>query len=177
MLYFIAIVAPGHVNEQVLTWKKYMEQEYGCKVALRSPAHITLVPPFSMSSEKEKALSQQLSVFCSGEKSFSIHLHHFDSFAPKVIFVHVEPGKQLVQLKHRLDEHLTPLKDFSFKKEQRPFHPHITIANRDLPKKDFKKAREYFAGLRYSAEFQADNISLLRHNNKEWEIAASFALL
>jgi 2'-5' RNA ligase len=174
MLYFIAIVAPEEINQQVLIWKKYMEQHYGCKVALRSPAHITLVPPFDMSSEKEQALSEQLSLFCSREKNFSIHLHHFDSFAPKVIFVHVQPGEQLIQLKHRLDEYLIPLKNFSFKKEQRPFHPHITIANRDLPKKDFKKAWKYFAGLRYDTAFQAESISLLRHNNKEWEIAASY---
>jgi 2'-5' RNA ligase len=176
MLYFIAIVAPEQINEQLLIWKKYMEQQYGCRVALRSPAHITLVPPFNMSSEKEQALGEQLTLFCNREKSFSIHLRHFDSFAPKVIFVHVQPGEQLFQIKHRLDLFLIPLKDFSFKKEQRPFHPHITIANRDLAKKDFKKAWEYFAGLRYDAEFQAESISLLRHNNKEWEIAASFPL-
>lgn len=91
-----------------------------------------------MSSDKEPALGKQLSLFCSGEKSFSIRLHHFDSFAPKVIFVHVQPGEELLQIKYRLDEHLIPLKGFSFKKEQRPFHPHITIANRDLAKKDFK---------------------------------------
>jgi 2'-5' RNA ligase len=174
MLYFIAIVAPGHINEQASIWKKYMEQHYGCKVALRSPAHITLVPPFNMSAEKEPALGEKLALFCGREKSFSIHLRNFDSFAPKVIFVHVEPGEQLLQIKYSLDEYLLPLKDFSFKKEQRPFHPHITIANRDLAKKDFKKAWEYFAGLRYDAAFQAESISLLRHNNKEWEIAASF---
>ena len=87
MLHFIAIVAPPAIDEQVLVWKKYMEQEYGCKVALRSPAHITLVPPFNMPSEKEKMLGQHLALFSSGEKSFSIQLRDFDSFAPKVIFV------------------------------------------------------------------------------------------
>ena len=176
MLYFIAIVAPKHINEQVLIWKKYMEQNYGCKVALRSPAHITLVPPFSMSTEKEMALSEHLSLFCNAEKRFTIHLLNFDSFAPKVIFAHVQPGEHLLQIKHRLDEYLYPLKDFSFKKEQRPFHPHITIANRDLAKKDFKKAWEYFSELKFNAEFEADSISILRHNNKEWEIAAGFPL-
>lgn len=177
MLYFIAIVAPGHINEQVLIWKKYMEAQYGCKVALRSPAHITLVPPFNMPPEKEAVLGQHLSLFCKEEKSFPIQLHHFDSFAPKVIFVHVQPDEPLFHLKHRLDAYLIPLKDFHFKKEQRPFHPHITIANRDLAKKDFRKAWEYFSGLKYSAQFKAESISLLRHNNKEWEIARSFALI
>jgi 2'-5' RNA ligase len=68
------------------------------------------------------------------------------------------------------------LKNFSFKKEQRAFHPHITIANRDLAKSDFRKAWEYFNGLEFQKQFTTSAISLLRHNNKEWEIAASFPL-
>lgn len=176
MLYFIAIVAPAHIDKQVLIWKKYMEQQFGCKVALRSPAHIALVPPFNMPAEKEGILSGHLSLFAGAEKNFSVQLQNFDSFAPRVIFVNVVADDRLLQIKSRLDEYLVPLKDFSFKKEQRPFHPHITIANRDLAKKDFRKAWEHFAGLKYIAEFQAGSLSLLRHNNKEWEIASTFAL-
>lgn len=173
MLYFIAIVAPGHIDAAVLVWKKYMEQEYGCKVALRSPAHITLIPPFSMARENEPALIEELQQFSAA--SFDIRLKNFDSFKPKVIFLHVEPNELLSQLKAALGQFL--IKDFPIKKDDRPFHPHITIANRDLRKNDFGKAWAYFQSLLYEAVFSADNISLLRHNNKEWEIAASVNLI
>ena len=176
MLYFIAIVAPSHIDEQVLIWKKYMEQHYGCKVALRSPAHITLVPPFSMKEESEIELSNYLQEFSSGEKSFSIRVKDFDNFKPHVIFLHVEPGGPLLQLQERLNEYLLSLKKFPIKKEERPFHPHITIANRDLPKKDFAKAWAYFQTLSFTAEFTAGSVSLLKHNNHRWEIAACFPL-
>ncbi len=144
MLYFVAIVAPVHINDEVLVWKRYMEEHYGCKVALRSPAHITLVPPFSMSAEKEAELNEHLSGFATTQKSFTVSLQHFDSFPPRVIFVKVIPGEPLLQVKQSLDEYLQPLKNFLFKKEQRSFHPHITIANRDLSKGDYKKSLGIF---------------------------------
>jgi 2'-5' RNA ligase len=174
MLYFIAIVAPAEINKQVLVWKKYMEQKYRCKVALKSPAHITLAPPFSMAADRENELANYLEEFAHSAKSFSIGLKDFDNFKPRVIFLHVEPGPSLLILKDQLDQYLLALKTFSFKKEDRPFHPHITIANRDLNKKDFTKAWAYFQNLSYEAQFVADGISLLRHNNKEWEIANTF---
>src|SRR5688572_20533485 len=98
MLYFIAIVAPDEINKQVLVWKKYMEQKYRCKVALKSPAHITLVPPFSMASDRENELAKHLKEFAHSAKSFSIGLKDFDNFKPRVIFLHVEPGPTLLIL-------------------------------------------------------------------------------
>ena len=177
MLYFIAIVAPAEINDPVLVWKKYMEEQYGCTVALRSPAHITLVPPFTMKEDRENELGEYLQQFSSAEKSFTINLKDFDNFKPRVIFLHVEPGEALLQLKERLELYLLSLEKFPVKKEERPFHPHITIANRDLNKKDFPKAWAYFQSLSFSATFTADSIYLLKHNNKEWEMAARFPLI
>jgi 2'-5' RNA ligase len=174
MLYFIAIVVPGEINNQVLVWKKYMEQHYGCKAALRSPAHITLVPPFSMKEEKEEELSNYLQQFSGAEKSFPVPLKNFGNFKPRVIFLHVEPGGQLLELKERLDLYLLSLQKFPIKKEERPFHPHITIANRDLHKKDFSKAWAYFQEISFAAEFTAVSISLLKYNKTSWDVAASF---
>ena len=176
MLYFIAIVAPSHINDQVLVWKKYMESEYGCKVALRSPAHITLVPPFSISEEKEEELSTHLQQFSRTAKSFSIRVKDFDSFRPSVIFLHVEPDNILLQLKESLELYLLSLNKFPVKKEERAFHPHITIANRDLEKKDFPLAWQYFQQINYEVSFTANAISLLKHNGHTWEIANAFPL-
>lgn len=174
MLYFIAIVVPEEMNEQVVLWKKYMEQHYGCKVALRSPGHITLVPPFSMKEDNEEELSNYLKEFCSKEISFDITVKDFDNFKPRVIFLHVNPDEKLLSLKERLDLYLLSINKFPVKKEERAFHPHITIANRDLHKKDFPKAWSHFKELSYKASFRAEGVSLLKHNNKEWQIASRF---
>lgn len=176
MLYFIAIVAPDHINEQVLIWKNYMKEQYGCNVALRSPAHITLVPPFSMKEENETDLSNYLKEFSSTEKSFPVSLKDFDNFKPRVIFLHVEPDEPLLQLQKSINKYLLSLNKFPIKKEDRPFHPHITIANRDLNQKDFPKAWAHFKNLSFRAGFTADRISLLKHNKDAWQIADDFPL-
>ena len=176
MLYFVAIVAPDWMNEQVSVWKNYMRDKYGCQVALRSPAHITLVPPFSMKPEREADISFHLQKFTATEKNFPVSVKNFDAFRPRVIFLDVEPTEGLMLLKQQLDQYLQTLSTFTFKPEPRPFHPHVTIANRDLKKKDFQPAWEYFNHIKYVANFPASGISLLRHNNAIWEIAGSFPL-
>lgn len=170
MLYFIAIVTPDEINEQCLLWKNYMLRQYGCKVALRSPAHITLIPPFSMKPEKEKGLQQLMDQFAKGQQPFPVHVKDFGAFAPKVIYLDVESNDPLNECRMALEKVLIDKGGFGIKKEDRPFHPHITIANRDLDKKDFRLAWEHFKELHYKAGFTAADICLLRHNGNAWDI-------
>ena len=51
-MYFIAIVLPDELNKKVLKWKNFMHDKFGCKVGLKSPAHITFIPPFWMHEER-----------------------------------------------------------------------------------------------------------------------------
>jgi 2'-5' RNA ligase len=175
-LYFIAIVAPNDINQQVLEWKHYMQQQFNCQVALKSPAHITLVPPFSMAVAQEPELTELLDQLALQGQQFLVHCKNFDAFKPRVIFVHVQPDDRLQQLKKKVESALLQTNRFHIKKEDRPFHPHITIANRDLQKKDFNPAWQYFQHIPYEAVFEADNISLLRHNGSRWEIAKACRL-
>jgi 2'-5' RNA ligase len=55
-MYFIALVLPAYLNDKILVWKNFMQERYNCKVGLKSPAHITLIPPFWMEENKEAAL-------------------------------------------------------------------------------------------------------------------------
>ena len=59
-MYFIVLVLPPLLNEKVLHWKNFMYQRYECKVGLKSPAHITIVPPFWMEEENEKMLLEDV---------------------------------------------------------------------------------------------------------------------
>jgi 2'-5' RNA ligase len=60
--------------------------------------------------------------------------------------------------------------DYKIKTETRPFHPHITIATRDLHKKDFHEAWPFFETQKFKAEWEANGLSVLRHDSKCWEI-------
>jgi 2'-5' RNA ligase len=172
MLYFIAIVTPEPINQQVLEWKHYMLQHFNCRVALKSPAHITLIPPFDMPDTMQHELEEVLLEFAAEQPSFPIQLKNFAAFKPRVLYVHVQPN---THLQARLEAYLIQT-DFPIKKEDRPFHPHVTIANRDLQKDDFPMAWQYFQQMSYEVSFQANAISLLRHNGEIWEVANAFPI-
>lgn len=169
-MYFIAVVAPADVNRQVLQWKHYMREHYGCVVALKSPAHLTLIPPFWMEEQLEKELVTDLDAFAQQRQAFNVRLNNFDGFKPRVIFVGVEHNELLHQLKLSLEDYLLSLQKYPIKKESRPFHPHLTIANRDLRKKDFYPAFEHFQKLDYAASFAATGIAILKHDGVGWQV-------
>lgn len=176
MLYFIAILTPDNINQQILEWKHYMLQQFHCKVALKSPAHITLIPPFDMPDALHPDLQELLQHFSARQTDFSIQLNNFDAFAKRVIFVNVVSGARLNALQTNLEIILLQSKRFPINKEDRPFHPHVTIANRDLKKEDFPLAWQYFQQWTYEETFMAGAISLLQHNGNTWQIAGSYPL-
>ena len=176
MLYFIAIVTPDEINHQVLEWKHYMRDQFQCKVALKSPAHITLISPFDMPPDLQPAMQELLLPFAARQHGFPIQLKNFAAFKPRVIYVDVLPSAPLNELRTALETTLLQSNRFPIKKEERPFTPHVTIANRDLHKEDFPAAWQHFQPINYEASFTANAIALLRHNGHVWEIAHSFSL-
>ena len=168
-MYYIALLAPDAINEDILRWKHFMRDRFGCIVALKSPAHITLISPFWMKTDLQSILDISINEFASTRESVSISLKNFDCFKPRVIFVQVERSEQLNSLKNDFEKHLSISDRFPIRGETRSFHPHITIANRDLHKKDFIEAWEYFKNKTYPARFVANGITLLQHSGIKWE--------
>jgi len=168
-MYYIALLAPDAINEDVMQWKHFMRDRFGCTVALKSPAHITLISPFWMKTDLESILGKTINEFTSTRESVLINLKNFDCFTPRVIFVHVEDSELLRLLQVDLERHLSKNNIFPIKGEPRFFHAHITIANRDLHKKDFTEAWEYFKSKTYHACFVANGITLLKHSGIKWE--------
>src|SRR4029453_1464093 len=88
-MYYIAIVAPEEINDQVIKWKNYFKDHFECTVALKSPAHITLIPPFWMKEDLESDLVNSIRTFSLAKNKFEIALKDFEAFKPKVIFVDI----------------------------------------------------------------------------------------
>jgi 2'-5' RNA ligase len=169
-IYFIALVAPPEIDQQVLKWKLWMKEKYNCEIALRSPAHITLVPPFWMKPELENNLSDSLLAFTATQNSFILQLNNFSNFKPRVIFIDVIPNEELMKLKNGLFQFLLNENKYPLEKDDHSFFPHVTIATRDLHKKAFYDAWEYFKEKKYEAAWPVSNLSLLRHNKKNWDV-------
>jgi len=169
-MYFIAIVAPEEINQQVLKWKNFFKERYECSVALKSPAHITIVPPFWMNEELENDLINSICEFTITKTKFEISLQNFATFQPKVIFVDVVKSEILNNIFQSFADFIFGQNKFPIKKEDRHFHPHVTLATRDLYKKAFLEAWEIFSKKKYEALWTVNGISLLRHNKKNWDV-------
>ncbi|MGZ8541631.1 MAG: 2'-5' RNA ligase family protein [Chitinophagaceae bacterium] len=172
-MYFIAIVAPGDINTQVLQWKHWMKARYLCEAALRAPAHITLVPPFWMKPELENSLIESVTAFSLKQTGFYIQLNNFSHFKSQVLFVDLAPNKRLTKLKYALLDFLLNPKPYPVKEDKRPFHPHVTIATRDLYKENFYEAWDHFKDKKYAAEWIVQDISLLKHTLGKWGVVAT----
>jgi 2'-5' RNA ligase len=176
-MYFIALVAPEDINKQVLKWKTWMKERYNCEVALRSPAHITLIPPFWMKPELENNMIGSVNEFSITQKDFIVQLNNFSHFKSRVIFIDAVPNGQLTNLKDDLLLFLLKAGQYPLKKDDLPFHPHVTIATRDHYKKAFEEAWEHFKEKKYSVEWAVKGISLLKHNNRNWDVIATSSFM
>lgn len=172
-LYFIGILTPRNIDDTILGWKKYMQYHFNCKAALRSPAHITLIPPFNADTSQEEILIGMLNTFAKERKPFKINIKDFSSFPPRVIFAGIEKSSHLDIIKQSIEQFFLSKTSFKIKVDNRPFQPHITIANRDLAQNDFPKAWAYFQSLRYEESFIADAVSLLRNTASGWKVVAN----
>jgi len=169
-MYFIAIVAPEEINQQVLKWKNFFKERYECSVALKSPTHITIIPPFWMNEELENDLINSIREFSITKNKFEIILKDFETFKPKVIFVDIVKSEILNGLYQSFADFIFTKNKIPIKKEDRPFHPHVTLATRDLYKKAFQEAWEIFSKKKYEALWIVSGISLLSHNKKNWDV-------
>ena len=57
------------------------------------------------------------------------------------------------------------------KKDQRPFQPHATIANRDIPAGVTTEALQVMNELNLVADFPVDNITIFERRGSMWEDA------
>jgi 2'-5' RNA ligase len=169
-MYFIAIVLPQHLNEKVLKYKQMMFEKYNCQVGLKSPAHITVIPPFWMEDEKEQQLISAVNSLSDQLHPFSISTNNFSAFKPKTIFIAVSPNEKLNEVKKITDNVFNNNSFYKIKIDTRPFHPHITVVTRDLFKKSFFEIWPWFAEKIFLEEWTAEGISILKHNKKNWDV-------
>lgn len=175
-LYFIALVPPEPFREQAWKLKEYFRDHYNSKASLNSPPHITLCPPFNLTSPEDelvKALRKKGAEFT----PFEACLQNFGAFPPRVIFIDVMPQPKMEELQGEVKQ---LVKNFAEKdsrlEEDRPFHPHMTLAFRDLDKQQFKAGWKEFNERELSYCWLVEEFTLLRHNGRHWEEAQQIAL-
>lgn len=173
-LYFVAIVPPDEIRSQIRAYQEMAAQRFDTHSALRSPPHITLIPPFRLADTQLAELSHYLQDFAAVSRPFSIRLSDFAAFPPRVIYVDVLPNAELKSLQQRLEKELQQRFGISAGIRKHPFTPHLTVAFKDLRRSEFPKAWAHFSSLSYQSAFKMDGITLLRHDGRQWQILSCF---
>lgn len=170
-LFYIAIDCPPAIDEKIEGMKEYMEREYGCKAARKSPAHLTIVPPFRAEDELQTELNGFVTTYNVGVVPFDIKLKDYGQFADRVLFVDVErPNEALNTLEKECMAEFSdkfPMIIFGMKPD---FNPHVTIATRDIPEGALANAKRYFEeNYPVDLSFEAKELSLFRLENGWWK--------
>jgi 2'-5' RNA ligase len=174
VMYYIAIVPPPDLRKEIREFKIGLRDRYNAVHALRSPAHITLQMPFHFEENAEHLLEASLEGLASGHTSFSCELRDFGHFGKGVLFIEVVPNESLGNLRNKLQALLREQYHFGDRKLPERFHPHITIANRDLSPGHYNLAWAHFKELSYHKKFTAEALTLLKHGGDHWDVYREF---
>jgi 2'-5' RNA ligase len=173
-LYFIALVTEGTLAEKIRDIQLHCSETYQSKKALRSPPHITLIPPFRQDESIENVLEKKLTPFFRNYHPFRLELNGFGRFDNRVIFIKPEKNSDLQKLEEELRNFLSA--DFPFVERipSRPYNPHVTIASGDLRKKFFHSAWQEFEQKKFNEIWNVSSAHLLRHDGKRWNPTLKF---
>ncbi len=153
---------PEPVITTVEELKQQLFTQFNLRGALRSPAHITLHRPFEWKEEREEDLIERIKMF-KWEKEFEIQLANFNCFIPRVVYVDVLQNDELYKLQNELKWYAHKnLKLYNETGDMRGFHPHVTIAFRDLKKNKFEEVWSEFKNRKLDFTFQYSGFSLLK---------------
>jgi len=173
--YFIAIIPPTLIFEEVLWLKNYFKEKYSSKASLKSPPHITIQAPFLWSESRENELVKLLEYFAKDKRSIQVSLSGFGAFSPRVIFIAVDPTEELNDFHTVLEEFCRQKLNLTNNSDElKNFHPHLTLAFRDLRKDQFDLAWREFKNKKYSASFTVDGFHLLKHDGQKWQSLYDF---
>jgi 2'-5' RNA ligase len=176
-LYFIAILPPVEIAKQVTSVKEEMFERFKSSHTLKSPPHITLQKPFSRTVEAEPSITEILTNFALSIMPFEIYLSGYGHFDKRVLFINVLPNEYLNQIHIELQQCVKTELNFSEKEIEIKFTPHMTLVHKDLSPAMFNLAWSSFQNWKIEFSFKAESISLLKYNDKNWEINKIFYFL
>jgi 2'-5' RNA ligase len=131
-----------------------------------------LKAPFKLPVERHEYLTRWFTSLIINEQSFQIKIEDFSSFLNnKVIFINPQPSVPLVTLQQSIIRQFKKeFPEITISQLEKDFHPHITVAYRDLTAGRFADAWSEYRSKKYSAVFPVNGFHLLQHDTKRWNI-------
>jgi 2'-5' RNA ligase len=174
--YFIAIVPSGEVQEKATALKNQLQEVFGLKYALKSPAHVTLKMPFLWNEAKEEILFLKLNEFFMERGIFDLEYRGFGKFRKKVIFIQPKKTLALMKLQSELNQFCKQklllkeeLSDFAFE-------PHMTIAFGDIKESKFDEYWSWIKEQQFFGKEAVNQIGILKKVKGKWIVCQFFEL-
>ncbi|MCQ2579056.1 MAG: 2'-5' RNA ligase family protein [Treponema sp.] len=175
--HFLGVLVPEDITLTLEDCRRYMNEAYGCKSGYGTPIHVTLVPPFHLPEEYSTAdLVQAIEKDVlpqAAQLKFDAHIDSFDAFGDRTIFAKVIRNEKWTALRDKVLAAVLKAAPGCTKKDQRPFQPHLTVANRDIPDGVSADALEVMNELNLVEDFPVDNITIFERKGGKWEAAWS----
>ncbi len=166
--YFLALVPPAEILEKAQEIKLRLREEFGIKYALKSPPHITLKMPFSYNEAKEALLLERLGEHLGAQEPFRIKLAGVGTFGSRVIFLSVGESEPLLRLQRQLRVFCKQTLHLTDELSDRNYHPHMTLAFKDLKPGHFSEVLDRVRNQAFEAEYSAGNLVLLKRIDGMW---------
>ena len=174
--YFLAIAPEGEFEEQVTNLKLEIKNRFQAKYALKSPPHITVKMPFSYNEAKEERLIKELGGFINRYEPMHISVGGVHTFGNRVIYLGVSAGPELYDFQSDLKTFCKREMNLVDELSDRNFHPHMTIAFKDIKKAQFDNIFHYAKEVNLKEDLNVNEILLLKKLEGVWVACRKLSL-
>lgn len=178
ILKLIAIIPPEPAFTEIRNEQEYIARKWGPAHALRTPPHITLIPPISLTSGEAGWLYGMAEALSGMYPPFSISLRNYETFKPRVIFINLMHSPELKDLHETWLEAIRLKMPHVLEKfPDRPFHPHVTLAHKDLVRGQYDQMWRFYSARKYDATFPVNEFCILDYNGEGWSVERRYGLM
>lgn len=174
-LKLLAIVLPEPAYSWIVEQQNFIATTWGPSRALRTPPHLTLIEPLALSDDQITIVDSLCSTAAATQDIFHISVSGYGAFIPRVVFMNPILPPELLLFQAEMRNKIRELMPEVLKKYQdRAFHPHITLAHRDVHPDQFKLMWKHYEHLHLNLEFRVEKFHALGHRTDGWVIEKEY---
>lgn len=166
----MALVPPPEILEKAHEVKLLIREQFGIKYALKSPPHVTLKMPFNYNEAKQELLEIKLRDFLQVQKPFRIKIEGVGTFGNRVIYLGIEQSPELLLLQSNLKSFCKKELNLIDELSDRNYHPHLTVAFKDLKASHFLEVLSLVKNHSFVAEYEATDLGILKRKEGIWNL-------
>ena len=168
-LKLIAILLPQPISAHVKSEQQFLADHFGPRHALRTPPHITLIPPLEVNDEDIKKIVSIGKEIATQTQCFKLELNGYGAFKPRVVFIKLIENimlNNLYQLWRKNIEQQAP--HLLERYPDRSYHPHLTLAHRDVTPQQFDNIWKWYKVKSFESVIEITGCWMLKHSSSGW---------